>query len=140
MLRILVILGALVLLAVPFLPIRLPITLCGYNFPEKQRPKNVIYLAATIVVMLLVVILMPHVLNLADWFAGLRLVKGIIRYFSSYTRYGYRLFKVIFANILFHQFYICKCCSCRRKTSRSLYIFCSCICNNFTHFYLFFFR
>ena len=101
MLRILVILGALVLLAVPFLPIRLPITLCGYNFPEKQRPKNVIYLAATIVVMLLVVILMPHVLNLADWFAGLRLVKGIIRYFSSYTRYGYQLFKVIFANILF---------------------------------------
>lgn len=101
MLRILVILGALVLLAVPFLPIRLPFTLCGYNFPEKQRPKNVIYLAGTIVVMLLVVILMPHVLNLADWFAGLKLVKGIIRSFSSYTRYGYQLFKVIFANLLF---------------------------------------
>lgn len=101
MLRILVILGALVLLAVPFLPIRLPITLCGYNFPEKQRPKNVIYLAGTVVVMLLVVILMPHVLDLADWFAGLKLVKDIIHAFSSYTRYGYQLFKVIFANILF---------------------------------------
>lgn len=101
MLRILVILGALVLLAAPFLPIRLPFTICGYNFPEKQRPKNVIYIAGTILVMLLVVILMPHVLNLADWFANLKLVRWIIRSFNSYTKYGYQLFKVIFANILF---------------------------------------
>ena len=64
MLRILVILGALVLLTVPFLPIRLPFTLCGYNFPEKQRPKNVIYLAGTVVVMLLVVVQHLHKLRI----------------------------------------------------------------------------
>lgn len=101
MLRILVILGALALLAVPFLPIRLPFTLCGYNFPEKQRPKNVIYIGATLLLMLLAVILMPHILNLADWFANLKAIRWIIKAFNSYTRYGYQLFKVIFANVLF---------------------------------------
>ena len=101
MLRILVILGALVLLALPFLPIRLPFTLCGYNFPEKQRYKNAVYIGASLVVMLLVVILMPHVLNLADWFANLKPVRWIMNFFNSYTRYGYQLFKVFFANILF---------------------------------------
>lgn len=101
MLRILVILGALVLLAVPFLPLRLPITLCGYNFPEKQRPKNILYIAATLLVMLAVISLMPRILDLADWFANLKLIRWIIGSFTSYTKYGYQLFRVIFANIVY---------------------------------------
>lgn len=95
------IVSTLVLLALPFLPIRLPFTICGYNFPEKQRHKNAIYIGGTMAAMLLIVVLMPHVLNLADWFANLKLVHWIMSFFSSYTRYGYQLFKAVFANILF---------------------------------------
>lgn len=101
MLRILVILAALALLALPFLPLRAPFTLCGYNFPEKKRPRNIIYIAATVLVLTAIVALMPRLLDLADRIAQWKLFQWIIGSFTSHTKYGFRLFKVIVANLLF---------------------------------------
>ena len=101
MLKILLILGILALLALPFLPIRLPFTLCGYNFPEDKRHKNVIYIVSTLVIALATVVLMPLILDLAEWFGKLKLVAWILSKIPNYARYGAAVAKAIFANVLF---------------------------------------
>lgn len=101
MLRILIMLVSLGLLALPFLPVRLPFTLCGMNFPEDRRHKNIIYILSTLVIALLAVILMPLILNLADWFAGLDLVNWVIDLVPNYATYSASVFKAVFANLLY---------------------------------------
>ncbi|MBR2888896.1 MAG: hypothetical protein IKC09_01310 [Oscillospiraceae bacterium] len=101
MLRILIMLVSLALLALPFLPIPLPFTLCGFNFPEERRHKNILYVAIALVLALATVILMPVILDLADWVAGLELVKWVIDLVPTYAAYSATVFKAVFANLLY---------------------------------------
>lgn len=101
MLRIVIMLVSLLLLALPFLPVRLPFTLCGYNFPEDRRHKNIFYILSTLVIALMTVLLMPYILQLAEWFAQLDLVKWVISLVPSYATYSATVFKAIFANLLY---------------------------------------
>ncbi len=101
MLQILIMLGSLGLMALPFLPIRFPLTLCGYNFPEEQRHKNIIHVLTSLGLALITVLCMPLILNLADWIANLAWVKFVIDLIPSYATYSATVFKAIFANILY---------------------------------------
>ena len=101
MLRILIMLIVLVLLSVPFLPIRWPFSLCWFNFPEKKRPKNLIYIASTLLVILLTVLLMPYILQLAEWFRQLQFIVWLRSLVPNHALYSLDIFKAVFANVFF---------------------------------------
>ncbi len=101
MIQIIVMLASLGLMALPFLPIRLPFTLCGYSFPEEKRYKNLVHVVTSFVLALVAVICMPLILDLADWFANLEWVKFVIDLIPSYATYSATVFKAVFANLLY---------------------------------------
>jgi len=101
MLGIIVMLIVLVVLMLPFLPIRWPFSFFWFNFPEKKRPKNLIYIAATLVTVLLTVLLMPHILELAQWFRQLDFVVWLCSLVPNHALYSGAIFKAIFANVFF---------------------------------------
>lgn len=91
----------LVVMLVPFLPVHLPCCLCFYNHAIEKRPKNILNLGVTILLTAVIIILLPYVLNFANWFSNLALIKKIISWFPSYVVYGTTLFRAIFANIAY---------------------------------------
>ena len=101
MLSVLIILLILILLALPYLPIKLPFTFYWLNFPVEKRPKNLAYVATTIMSVLLVVLLAPKVLVFADWFATLKFIRKIAGLFSNYAHYSWEVFQAIIVNVLF---------------------------------------
>lgn len=101
MIGILVMLIVLVLLALPFLPIHWPFSLCWFNFPEKKRPRNLIYIASTLLVILLTVVLMPHILRLAEWFRQLEFVVWLRSLVPNHALYSADIFRAVFANVFF---------------------------------------
>ena len=101
MLSVIFMIIVLVLLALPFLPLKLPFTFFWYNFPEEKRPKNLIYIASTLLVVLATVLLMPYVIKLADWFADLELIRWLLSLVPHYAQYSAIIFEAFFANVLF---------------------------------------
>ena len=101
MLGIIVMLAVLLLLALPFLPIRWPFSLSWFNFPEEKRPRNLIYIVSTALVVLLTILLMPYVLALAEWFRQLEFVVWIRSLIPDHALYGEIIFRAVFANVFF---------------------------------------
>ncbi len=101
MLKILLMILILVLLVLPFLPVKAPFTLYFFNYPEKKRPKNLVYIAGTMVIILLAMALMPYVLRFASWFASLGIIKWILKFVPAYATYSSKILNSIFVNILF---------------------------------------
>ncbi len=101
LIKVLIILAVLLILALPFLPVRTPFSLCFYNFPPEKRPKNLILLGGSVLLSLAVVIFLPLLLKLADWLMGLKYVKLVMSKFPSYVGYDAALIRAIIANVLF---------------------------------------
>ncbi len=101
LIKILIILAVLLLLALPFLPVRTPFSLCFYNFPPEKRPRNLIFLGGAILLSLALVIFLPTLLNLANWLMGLKYVKLVMSKFPSFVGYDAALIRAIIANVLF---------------------------------------
>ena len=101
MLAVIFMLLVLVLLALPFLPIRLPFTLFWFNFPEEKRPRNIVYIISTLVVILVTILLMPYILQFAEWFRQLRFVVWLRSLVPTHAQYSGKIFTAVFANVLF---------------------------------------
>lgn len=101
MLGVIFMLIVLVLLALPFLPIKMPFTFFWFNFPKEKRPKNLIYIISTLIVILLVVLLMPHVMAFAQWFRKLEFVQWVLSLVPNHAHYGADIFEAVVANVLF---------------------------------------
>lgn len=101
MLRIIIILGVLILLALPFLPIKLPITLFWFNFPEEKRPRNLVYVASTLVVVLIAIILMPRLVAFAHWFATWKPIVWLMAKIPTHAHYSWTIFEAVVINVLF---------------------------------------
>ena len=101
MLAVLIILVVLALLALPFLPIKLPFTLFWFNFPEEKRPKNLVYIISTLIVILLTILLMPYILDFAEWFRQLEFVVWLRSLAPNHVLYSEDVFKAVFVNVLF---------------------------------------
>ena len=101
MLAVIFMLLVLVLLALPFLPIRLPFTLFWFNFPEEKRPRNIVYIISTLVVILVTILLMPYILEFAEWFRQLRFVVWLRSLVPTHAQYSGKIFTAVFANVLF---------------------------------------
>ena len=91
----------LILLALPFLPIRLPFTFFWFNFPENKRPKNLIYIGSTLLVILVTVVLMPYILKLAAWVRQLGVVVWLLSLVPNHALYSADIFEAFFANLFF---------------------------------------
>ncbi len=101
LIKLFIILAVLLLLSLPFLPLRTPFSLCFYNFPPEKRPKNLVFLGGAVLLSLAVVIFLPKLLNLINWFLGLKYVKLVIEMFPSFVSYDVVLLRAIIANIVF---------------------------------------
>ena len=101
MLAILIMLVVLAVLALPFLPVKCPITLAWFNFPEEKRHKNLIYIASTLVVILLTILLMPYILRLAEWVRQTRLIVWLRSLVPNHALYTADIFRSVFANVFF---------------------------------------
>lgn len=101
MLGILIMLIVLILLMLPFLPVRWPFALSWFNFPEEKRPRNLVYIASTVIIFLLTVILMPYLLELAEWFRQLQFIVWIRSFIPNYAVYSTKIFNAVFVNVLF---------------------------------------
>lgn len=101
MLAVIIILVVLLLLALPFLPIKFPFTLFWFNFPEKKRPKNLIYIVSTMIVILLTVLLMPYLLDFVHWLGQLEFVVWLRSLLPDHAIYSGDVFAAIFVNMLF---------------------------------------
>jgi len=101
MLGILIMLIVLILLMLPFLPIHWPFSLSWFNFPEEKRPRNLIYIASTLVLLLLTFLLMPQLLRLAEWFKQLEFIVWIRSLVPNHALYSATIFNAVFVNVLF---------------------------------------
>ena len=101
MLGILLILVTLFVLALPFLPLRTPFALFWYNHPEEKRHKNIFFVAAMLVLVILTVTLMQPLLTFIRWLGDLSFIRWVLSFIPTYAEYTVQVYEAVFINLLF---------------------------------------
>lgn len=101
MLGALLIFVTLAVLVLPFLPLKWTFSLYWYNHPEEKRHKNVFYVLAAFLLVLLLVTLMQPVLALVHWFGDLSFIRWILSFIPTYAEYTGKVYEAVLVNLLF---------------------------------------
>lgn len=100
-LKVVILLVLLLVLAFPFLPLKLPFCLCFYNHAEEKRLKNLINLAISAAIAALVLLFAPYVVRAAKWFCELKWVAMLLNLIPSNVQYGMTIMQAVVVNVLY---------------------------------------
>ena len=99
--KILIFLAVLLLLALPFLPLRrLPFTFCHYREEGKKQGKNYLNVLCVFVVEVVAIIFIPQLHDLAVWLGNLKPIAWLLSKIPTYVGYSAELAILIVVNIV----------------------------------------
>lgn len=99
--KILIFLAVLLLLALPFLPLRrLPFTFCHYREEGKKQGKNYLNVLCVFIVEVVAIIFIPQLHDLAVWLGNLKPIAWLLSKIPTYVGYSAELAILIVVNIV----------------------------------------